>query len=371
MKQISVLILILIAMFLNTGCAKKPKIIAGPPLELSTRIDTDRLRELINSPEIQLVQNLDYYLGPGDIISLQLIGRPDVIPGNQADGGTEFILTDNPLISLPLIGAIRVHGKTVSELQDDLKIAYSDYIVDPQPIVLVKFFNRNKIAVLGSVVSAGKYNFEFGDTALDALFKAGGLSTGGRGGGLAPGRYMKIYRERITGEQRATMSLDEMIKLITSDDGQVIPRDEIVIPIDEFIFNGVLAYNVPLVQNDIIYIPPAGTVMVQGRVNSPGVAFLGPSVSTLTQVLVERGGLRFSADSTVEIVRTYEDGQLASYFINAREIFARESRDFTIQDGDQIFVYVNIPRAIGETIGNMFSGSIRAGANATYNPVGP
>ena len=362
--------LVLVALWSGCAGSMRPSEIAGPPIDLTNALDQDELRQIVSSSNLQLSTfNEEYYLGPGDVINVQLVGRNDLLSAKSETPGLDITLTNNPNITLPEIGSIRAHGKTTEQLQEDLRQAFSLRIVNPQPVVLVKVFNRNQIAVLGSVSKPGKYPFDFGDTALDGVFKAGGLSTGGRGGGTAPGRFMKIYREKIPLEDRFRLNLDELVQRIMSGD-KVVPREEITIPISDFVFNGVLEYNIPLKQNDIVYVPPAGTVHVQGRVDSPGIVFLGPSIQTVSQAVVERGGLRFSADDRVEIIRRLPDGQTASYYVSIRQIMTRRSPDFVIKDGDEIFVFPNTWRAIGEAIGTIFSGGIRAGANATYNPIG-
>lgn len=358
---------------LLAGCAvpTRPSVPPGPPIDLKRQIDERALERLL-SEELQIRRPTEYLLGPGDVINVQLVGRPDVLssgPQGQ-ERGVEITLSESSMISLPLIGAISVHGKTAGQLQEDLERAYSQFIRDPQPLVLVTFYNRNQVTVIGSVVESGKVPLEFGDTLLDAIFKAGGLSPGGRGGGLAPGRTLKIYREKVSHEQRMEMTMDELIEAITTREG-VVPREEIVVPIEDLIFEGKLQYNLPLAPNDIVYVPPAGTASVIGRVGGPGVAFLGPSVSSTTQVLTEMGGMRFSADSRIHVVRPAGDGTFVTYTINGRRMLSRREPDFYIHDGDQLFVFGTRLRAVGEWLGDLFNASIRTGANATYSPMGP
>ncbi|MDK2970879.1 MAG: polysaccharide biosynthesis/export protein [Candidatus Sumerlaeota bacterium] len=326
-------------------------------------------KRLTSDVNLQLRQQEDYYLGPGDIISIRLIGRSDVLGASEGKEGVEIELGDDETISLPLIGAVSVRDKTVAQLQEDLREAYSAYVKDPRPLVLVSFYNRNQVTVLGTLREPGKLRYDYGDTVMDAIFKAGGISTGGRGGGMAPGRYLRIYRERLSWEERANLSLEELAERL-SVEGRIKTREEIVIPIAELVTQGTLLYNIPLQPGDVLYVAPAGTVNVQGRVNSPGVVFLGPSVATLTQAIVERGGMRYSANSIVEVVRQYPDGQYVTYRMNAREMQNRRARDFRVQDGDEIFVYGDTLRAVGEWAAEVTRGSIRAGASATYNPVG-
>ncbi|MCB2153393.1 polysaccharide export protein [bacterium] len=364
------LLLVASASILTTGCARTASDpVIGPAIDLSEQSTPESLERLIASAEMQISRGEPYYIGPGDVIAIQLIGREDILTDRDDEPGVEFKVTGYPMLALPLIGAIKVHGKSAEELQQDLRVAYREYISDPQPVVVIKEFNRNKVSVLGSVVKPGRYQIEFGDTLIDAIFKAGGLSMGGRTGGMAPGRYLKLYRQKLSLRQEASMSVDDLVQLI-SEDGKVLPRDEYVIPIEQFVFHGVLDYNVPLLPNDIIYVPPAGTCMVQGKVWDPGVTFLGPSVMTVTQVIVERGGMRFGGDSDIEVVRSGRDGQPVSYFMNARAMLSRDTEDFALQDGDQVFIYGHPVRMFLEWFAKFFQGSVKAGASATYNPVG-
>ncbi|MDX2176931.1 MAG: polysaccharide biosynthesis/export family protein [Candidatus Sumerlaeia bacterium] len=327
-------------------------------------------QDLAALQQLQLERSQEYRIGAGDVLAISLLGQPDIFPESiQTDPEAGFIVTDSPFLSLPLIGAIRVHGKTVDELSTDLAAAYRSYVTSPRPIVLIKKASYNQVAVLGSVQQPGRYPLEFGDTLLDALFKAGGVTMGGRTGGLAPARYLKVYRERLTRDQRSSMSLEEMIAKL-SRDGNIEPREEIVVPLQEFVFRGGLEYNLPLQPSDIVYVPPAGTAIVMGRVRQPGVVFLGPSVQTLAQVLTERGGLRYGADSDVTVVRYVSEGEEPRVFsIEARQALALTGRDFYVQDGDQVFVHTHGFRAFLETLGGLVRTGASANASATYNPV--
>ncbi|MCC6547642.1 polysaccharide export protein [Candidatus Sumerlaeota bacterium] len=327
------------------------------------------INEVIRSPELQLPSVQEYYLGPGDVITLTMVGRDDVFPVNKESGGLYTVtVTENPLITLPYIGSIKVHGKTAGQLQEELRVAYSQYIQNPIPIVTVEKFYYNQVSVLGAVRMPARYPLLFGDTLLDAIFRAGGLTFGRETGGPPPGRFLKIYREKLTPKDRANMPLEELLTRIKEGD-RVLPRRELIIPIEDFINEGELSYNIPLHPNDVVYIPSAGTVMVQGPVMSPGVVFLGPSIRTLTQALTEKGGLRFGAASRVEVVRTPARGEPVSYFLNSRRMLRRHQADFLLQDGDQIFVYVHPTRMFLENASKIFRSSINAGASATYNPL--
>ena len=346
----------------------KQRVLVGPPIDLADPVKEEDIQKLLATAKMQLRETDDYFIGPGDVISIQLVGRSDILGGGESGSGSvQFLIGDNPQLVLPYIGALKVHDKTAAQLQEDLKIAYAEFIKDPNPLVIIEEFNRNQIMVLGSVNTPGRVEFEYGDTLLDALFKAGGLTYGGRSGGLAPGRYLKIYRERLSPRERATLTMEELLERLTIDE-RIVTREEIVVPIQELLFTGTLTTNVPVFPNDIVFIPPGGTVSVRGYVESPSVVFLGPSVSTISQVINETNGLRIAADNVVDVIRPYPDGQDVTYRLQAYDIIQRKDPDFVIRDGDEIVVYGTYPGWFLEFVSSIFRASINTGANATYSP---
>lgn len=367
----SLAMLLAAVMVLASACATRgrgSKYISAPEDPRRDQME-GALNELMRSPELQMGSLAEYYLGAGDVLSLTMVGRADVFAVDERTGQKYTItLTQNPVITLPFVGAIRVHGKTADQFQEELRVAYSSYIQNPVPIVTVEKYYHNQISVLGSVRAPGRYALEFGDTLLDSIFRAGGLTFGRDTGGPPPGRFLKVYREKLTPKDRADLTMEEVLNLIREGD-RVLPRRELVIPIEDFINEGELAYNIPLLPNDIVYIPSAGTVMVQGPVKSPGVAFLGPSIRTLTQAITEKGGMKWGAASRVEVVRTPPRGEPVSYFMNVRKMLSRNQTDFLLQDGDQVFVYRHPTRSFLEGFASIFRSSISAGASATYNPL--
>lgn len=369
--QFSALILLMLTVLVMNGCT-----VRGPgdafipaPFDAAADENRERIDAVLADDTLKLRSDREYYIGPGDEIALSLVGRPDIL-GEDQNGSEKFRLTitDSPMITLPLIGGIKVHGKTAAQLENELKLAYESYIQNPVPIVSIERRQYDVVTVLGAVKEPGRYSLEPGDTLLDAIFRAGGLTLGGKTNGPPPDRYLKVYREKTTRQERVELSLEELLELLREED-RIIPRDEILVPLEEFIFAGDLDYNIPIVPNDIVYIPPAGTVMVQGYVNQPGIVFLGPSARTLSQVIVERRGMRFGGASRAEVVRTYADGSQESFFLNIRRIMNRKDRDFFLRDNDQVFVFRHPFRAPLEAFFNIFRATVNTGASATYNPV--
>ncbi|MBI1290694.1 hypothetical protein GC173_05565 [bacterium] len=367
-----ILFLILATVLTIGGCShgRSPSSKFVPlPVDQETIAAREAVEKMMTSEDLKLSRPREYYIGPGDVLGITLVGRPDIL-GAGRDGTERLMITvtENPIITLPLIGAITVHGKTSIQLEEQLKIAYAQFISNPVPVVVIEKYYYNQVTVLGSVRSPGAYPLNFGDTVVDSIFKAGGLTFGRETGGLPPARFLKVYREKVNNRERNEMTPDEYLAKIKEGE-KILPREEIIIPIEEFILNGDLQYNLPLHPNDIVFVPAAGTVIVHGRIRNPGVVFLGPSVRTLLQVVTERGRLRYSGGSVVEVVRSYPDGRQESFFHNVRRIQLRKDEDFYLQDGDQVFVYTIPGRDFLEFLGNIFRASANTGLNATYAPI--
>ncbi|MGF1572274.1 MAG: polysaccharide biosynthesis/export family protein [Sumerlaeia bacterium] len=360
----------LLFLVLVAGCGTR-----GPDSSLvGAPVDVDRLNweqdiQRINSGELKLPERLDYRLGPGDVISLTLVGRPDILGVDKEGKPFALEITENPGIVLPYVGSIRAHGKTPEQMQKEIQDAYRSIVRDPIVILTVDKYFYNQVSIIGSVNLPGRYKLDVGDTILDGIFKAGGLTFGGVGRTLPPARVLKLYREKVGQEQRYNLPPEELLLLFQDEDGFITTREELTIPLEEFIFGGDLSYNIPLQPNDVLFIPPAGTVSVHGPFKNPRVVFLGPGLRTLVQVMTECGGLRFKAASRVEVVRNNADGSTTSFYMDARKIRERKEPDFILEDNDQVFAFNHPVRSTLDVVGSIFRGASSAGVNATYSPV--
>jgi len=349
-----------------------------PPIDPQRALWEEKFAQLMTA-EMQLPSWREYTIGPGDTIAITMVGRPDIFGFPQAvnpdqEGGTSgpqnilgtltLQISESPVIVLPYVGEIRVHGKTAAQLQEELKTLYGKFIRDPQPIVLIEEFYQNQVAVLGSVVSPGRFPLDIGDTLIDLIFKASGPQLGR---GNPPARILKVYREKLSIRERLEMTPDEIIERLREGDA-LRPREEIIVPLDEFLIGGDISFNIPLMPNDIVYLPPAGTINVHGIVQNARVVFLGPSLRTVVQVLTEVGGLRYAAATRIELVRSYPDGTQKSFYMDARRMMRRADPDFMVQENDQIFVYRHTGRSIVAFIETIFRVGFSTGVNASYSP---
>lgn len=108
----------------------------------------------------------EFKIGPGDVIAISVYNEPDLLV--RANVGQSGVL------KIPLIGDVRVAGKTSKELSQELEAAYLDgYLVEPSVSVVIESFRP--FFIRGAVTKSGAYKFEYDLTVDQAIAIAGGL----------------------------------------------------------------------------------------------------------------------------------------------------------------------------------------------------
>lgn len=109
----------------------------------------------------------NYKLGAGDVITVQVLGEEDL-------KRERIRLSDAATISYPILGEIRLLGKTVGELETLIRDGLKDrYLLNPQVTVTINEYR--KFYISGQVSSPGGYAFIPGLTVRKAVSLAGGF----------------------------------------------------------------------------------------------------------------------------------------------------------------------------------------------------
>lgn len=147
------LILVCSLLALLAGCASEVK--SDEPLL------TD-----ITPPQVE-----EFVLGSGDSMEIVFYRIDDLKRTVKIDNSGK--------VMLPLIGDVVASGKGIFAFRDELRAAYSRYIVDPQITITVTNVQSQKALVLGEVNSPGVFIVDSTLSVSDALAKAGGITTNG------------------------------------------------------------------------------------------------------------------------------------------------------------------------------------------------
>lgn len=110
-----------------------------------------------------------YLLNPGDVL--------DISVWNEETLQRQVIILPDGMISFPLAGQLMAAGKTIKQVQDDVKNKLLEFLSDPVVTVSVSSVVGNTIHIMGKVNKPGSIVMSQRLDVMQALSLAGGLST--------------------------------------------------------------------------------------------------------------------------------------------------------------------------------------------------
>jgi polysaccharide export outer membrane protein len=148
---------------------------------------------LPRSSHAQTAARADYALGAGDAIRVLVFQNPDLT--------METRLSENGVITYPLIGAVDLNGLSVSAAESKISNALQSggFLQKPQVTITLVQVRNNQISVLGQVAKPGRFPLETAGTRVtDMLANAGGvIATGDDFAILTGNRNGQPIRELI------------------------------------------------------------------------------------------------------------------------------------------------------------------------------
>jgi len=129
-----------------------------------------------------------YTVGAGDVLELQMPTILTAVSPKLYDNQQQQVMpylcrvSDNGIITLPIIGQINVKGQTQAQIENEIATAYCPKYVVVQPSVVcnVKEYSLKSVTVVGAVTQPGIYQLRSNEMSLvNALMKAGGILQSG------------------------------------------------------------------------------------------------------------------------------------------------------------------------------------------------
>ncbi|MBL0029945.1 MAG: polysaccharide export protein [Rhodanobacteraceae bacterium] len=157
----------------------------------------------------------DYRVGPLDLLEVSVFQVPDL--------NRTVRINNTGQISLPLIGAIRAGGKTVTELEAEIAAKLSaQFLQNPQVSVFVKEFSSQRITVEGAVKNPGIFPITGKTSLLQVIAMARGFEE------LADERTIIVFRT-IEGKKMAALFNIREIRAGQVEDPQIYGDDIVVV----------------------------------------------------------------------------------------------------------------------------------------------
>ncbi|MEO6803939.1 MAG: polysaccharide biosynthesis/export family protein [Granulicella sp.] len=164
------------------------------------------------------VADLPYLVGVADVLSVSVWHEPDL-------SRSVSVLPDGK-ISLPLVGEVQASGRSVLELQNEIRSDLAKFVKDPEVVVIVTEIRSQRINVIGQVTRAGTFSLTPSMGVLDAIALAGGLKE------FAKRKQIYVLRPSESGQrERLSYRYADVLKGSASAKEIILkPRDTVVVP---------------------------------------------------------------------------------------------------------------------------------------------
>lgn len=196
---------------------------------------------------------LDYPLGSGDSIRVQVFQNPDLT--------IETRVSEKGAITYPLIGTVEIGGLSIAMAEKKIAAALKDggFVQQPQVNIALTQARGNQVGVLGQVNHPGRFPLEtFNTRVSDMLAAAGGATTGG----------------------------DDIVIVTGMRNGKSFRK---VIDVPALYLNAVSDENIVLAGGDTLYVHRAPVFYIYGEAQRPGSYRIERDM-TLMQALAQGGG---------------------------------------------------------------------------------
>ena len=160
-----------------------------------------------------------YQMRPGDRVSITIFQEPDLTQ-------TDVIVDDAGTVTLPLIGAVQMGGRSTDEVSREIERAYgARYLRNPQANVALREVQPQTITVDGEVGRPGVYEIRPGYTLMSAVALAQGTTP--------TAKFDEVLVIRTVGGQRAAARFDiTAVRAGRAADPQVLAGDQVVVGFD-------------------------------------------------------------------------------------------------------------------------------------------
>jgi polysaccharide export outer membrane protein len=197
---------------------------------------------------------VEHTLGAADVIRVTVFQNPEL--------SVETRISEQGVVSYPLLGNVALTGLTVSQAEQKIAKALRDggFVLKPQVSILLLQIRSNLVSILGQIAKPGRYPIESTSSKVSEVIAAAG--------GVVPGGA-------------------DVVTLVGTRNGKAVKFD---VDLPAILQAGKSELDVVVANGDIIYVDRAPFFYMYGEVQRPGVARLERGM-TVMQAIAASGGL--------------------------------------------------------------------------------
>lgn len=140
-----------LSLLLFSGCAPYSTYPPGTVKQINPVVEQETV-SLTSQETGTVVMRDEYLLGPGDILFVNVSGKPEFSTvaagkGSRVDGAGN--------VHLPFVGGVRVAGLTLDQAQSAVKNAFSSYLRDPWAVIEIADYRTKQVFIFGAVKRPG------------------------------------------------------------------------------------------------------------------------------------------------------------------------------------------------------------------------
>lgn len=281
------------------ACSSAPVYKPAPPV--FKKVEQSQQVKFATKEELALLEEIEnpvYTIGKGDVLKLDVMGRPEV--------SAKMTVGPDGEVTVPLLGVMKLEDKTRVNAQMGIEKGLSQYYKYPVATLSVEEYLSLYVTVMGRVQNAGSQRFNHPPTLVEVLASSGA---------------MPILDKQATLTKCAIMR----------------GRDQVIWVNLKALMQGDIAYNMRLKRGDVVYIPDSAdtAVYVLGEVKNPGSYRLTPRMSIL-DAISQAGGLTYNAES--DEIGLYRPGTDEAFIFSLKDLIDPARKvNFAMEDGDVIY----------------------------------
>jgi len=251
----------------------------------------------------------DYQVGPGDVLLIDVNGRPEFTVASPNQGGkVQGSRVDGAgFLHVPLAGSVQVAGLTLTQIEQKLTVLLKRFIQEPWVVVEIADYKSQPVYLLGQFKVAGTYYLD------RPLTLAQGLSLGSGFDSSANLRGARLSR-----------------------DGKIMPVD-----LYDLLLHGDSRQNLWLKGGDSIYIPDNRNqqVFIFGAVKKPGPVPMPPDGMNLAQAIgtVDIRDTGYDIKH-IRIIRSLSTTRGELLVVDYDQVLKGEALPPQLMEGDVIYV---------------------------------